>query len=1070
MHSCVLSVVVAAFAAAGALAETTSFSELGRVFVSEGAAFATSTRSVAAYPLDEEPMFWVDACERENWQFDDKGKILVIPSKSPSSRYLTAEIDKIAYTNYEGNLWYSSIGANIKLQRPAVATDSSINGPFIDFGESGSRTALFFDPIVSGEGATPTNILTGIGTVVGVYRSKNGAGNFLGGNMFRRYTDYWGLQGTNYSEQIVAGGNGNSQITGGMLWSGLQKSAPSTSYWSGNWQVMALNPTEATIVSDGLCGNPYYQNEFVSSGGQSIAELMIFDRVLEDRDITNLVVYLERKWFGVSPAGFNGEAEISWLEIGGKKPPHGQDAANYPCAGVEVPVEVKPGDRLTINRLTGGRSTKDSKHRLVKTGDGELRLCDAGNFGGTVALEEGTLVLGGKKIPEFGELAPALCLHFDPSEESSMTLENGKVSVINNLGNSGKYSVTGKQASEALRPELITDAPRAGLNLIDFNRFTAGEGKYIQFETAAAPQIGTLVMVVDSSTYTGAHFMNGMFTQRTTESSRFFTYDYWNGSKALFLTPNSVYINGYHANMSPLESAGVWANARKLTHLDEGYETPGLNVIALRVPAAAIHGFGGFGAGVCGGLRIGEILAWKSELTDGEILDAQAYLMEKWLKRTASGYAPKTESAIADLQEVVASEGTRIHVGEGKKAYLSHLAALGKVEKTGAGTLYIERTTDTAERLFVKEGEVQLGAGGDVGSASEVAKLPALHFDPSQSWSIRTSMNNGTNFVWTMLDMSGLVSATESFQDWSLNRPFLDGSECNGLATLNFGELFPGYTTGGAYLKLSRNMTNVRSLYFVLGSQEGGGNPIGCCNASSITLGDSEMGGRRLDFYRGYTGSKETMRSSALFKSSAEAVRTGELYVNGERCESVVSYVPNGGYELVELHLDSGCQFNGLGSGFESYIRGGFRLGEMLVYERPLTEREKTATRNHLMKKWFAAEDDELAPLPEKPAAQPIGICRDRFTVDFGASGEEFPDAVIGIAAGATFEIKNLPQTPSGQMATVATAADFAGAANLGSAVLAGVAVPNGGKIKFKVEDGVLYARYIPVGLTVLVR
>ncbi len=110
------------------------------------------------------------------------------------------------------------------------------------------------------------------------------------------------------------------------------------------------------------------------------------------------------------------------------------------------------------------------------------------------------------------------------------------------------------------------------------------------------------------------------------------------------------------------------------------------------------------------------------------------------------------------------------------------------------------------------------------------------------------------------------------------------------------------------------------------------------------------------------------MVETPLFGSASPNVKNGELWINGERQERVDSWAPSGGYDLVELHTAGGCMANMLGNAFGDYAQGGFRIGEIIVFERPLSAREKTATRNYLLKKWFGKADAELAALPAKAA------------------------------------------------------------------------------------------------------
>jgi hypothetical protein len=562
---------------------------------------------------------------------------------------------------------------------------------------------------------------------------------------------------------------------------------------------------------------------------------------------------------------------------------------------------------------------------------------------------------------------------------------------------------------------------------------------------------------------------------RCNNNGRYSTYDQWNGINALFFPQTLTDVDAKYNSFQPLVHGSAWANGRKLVHETEAYETPGLNVIALRVPAAGIHGLGGYSESNCGGLRIGEVLGWNGELSETQISDAQAYLMNKWLKRTAPGYRPEVDRNVAEIQTVEAATGTAIHVPEGETATVRRLSTEGRVVKTGAGTLRIKESDNTALNLVVAEGTVTQADDADVESNQEIAAEPSLHFDPSAEWSVRKRTYNGTNFVWTLMDSRGLVSATEMMQDWELDkRPFIDDEKCNGLATVNFGPMICGFNSDeGAYLKLSRNITNVRSVYFILGSQEGGGNPLGC-HSTFMTLGcgpdgAGELGGRRLDFHRGYTDGNDALKTMELFNSAAPAVKAGELYIDGVK-KNVSEYIPNGSYELVELHLPAGCQFNAIGNGFESYVHGGFRLGEIIVFERELTERERTATRNFLLKKWRGKTDDELAALPEKPVAAPIGYAFAELSADFLSGGRDIPDAVIGIPSGVKINIKNLPELAEGQMTLILSAAGFEGANNLRSAVFTGETIPNGGKISLRIINNSLYAKYVSRSLNIIIR
>ena len=80
-------------------------------------------------------------------------------------------------------------------------------------------------------------------------------------------------------------------------------------------------------------------------------------------------------------------------------------------------------------------------------------------------------------------------------------------------------------------------------------------------------------------------------------------------------------------------------------------------------------------------------------------------------------------------------------------------------------------------------------------------------------------------------------------------------------------------------------------------------------------------------------------------------------------------------------------------------------------------------------------------------------------------------DARIGFSHGIEVELKNVENLMFGTMIPVMSAADFVETKNLETAVFTGEIIPPNAKVKFKVVDGVLYARYVEnLGLRVILR
>ena len=1053
-------VAMAAFAADYSGYSQISVTDNYRTFITNNVKFVSSTASMANYPIATQPMYWLDCKDASAWTVGANNAVTKIPSKSAGDRYLTADLSEVVDGNYPYKLWYNR-KANGNLRAPVLTdSDGSLKGPYLDFGQvyEDKKAALFFNPV--GDGDVKTNRLYGVGTIVGVYKSHAGGGNLLGGMWWNRRSGYTAsTYGTNTFESLVRPATANAAVANGTFWSGSQRGRASAARWSCGWEVIALNPT-SLVDTDGICGNPEDADAWRSVGGMAVAELMIFGEVLSETDVEKLIAHLERKWLGRASRGCDGNANLSWLEIEGVTSGESITAAGvYPTTGVDVPVEVAASDLLTVGRLTGGRAVASRGHRLVKTGNGALKIEDASTFGGVVDVREGSLVLGSRQSPSFAELPARMWLHLDPSDFSTVTTDgDGLVSSIANSGGAAAaQSITAaSQSTAAARPELAKDCPSAGLNLLDFK---SGNTKYL--ELSANIYLQTLVLVVDSSTYTGASFMNRFFQMRssTTSGQTIYSYDRWNDiTKSGFFANVGQYVAERVSNIKPLDYGQAWVNGRKVDTATESYETPGFNIVALRVPAAPSRFIGGISASVCGGMRIGEIMGWDYALTEEQIRDVQAYLSEKWLKRPLGGYSPSVATSIPDVQSVVAAAGTAISVPEGQTATVGTLTASGVVEKVGTGTLSLCAGVDTAARLVVREGAVVRAEQPDVATNCELAKGASLHFDPSDSNLLRTAALNGTNFVWSILDPSGSVSARNEFETWDMHSlPVDDDSSCKGLHTINFGPMVCNYSsTVGRRMSLTRNMSNVRSVYFVLGSQEGGGNPLGYkTGAPNLSYGSIPW--YQKDFSRGVS-EDDSLKTQALWGgNTCSAVQNGEMWIDGVRKERVSDYVPNGSYELVELHTTAGCQFNALGTGYGNYVHGGFCLGEIVVYERPLTEREKVATRNYLLKKWFNKADGELAPLPAKPVAQPLACTVGKVVIDADATAIQMSGMSVTFAVDVEVEVRNLPM--DGTPVAVMSAESISGIRNLRHASVDGLDLLPGRRVCYEVSNGILFAR-----------
>ncbi|MDD4025090.1 MAG: hypothetical protein PHN85_04110, partial [Kiritimatiellae bacterium] len=735
---------------------------------------------------------------------------------------------------------------------------------------------------------------------------------------------------------------------------------------AGGWEVASTIPNaDGTVRAFPPASGIGMNDARVSavSGGFKVAEMLIFDKALSAEECQKVEAYLNWKWFAQRAApGVNGEAKIGWV-----RPVRCVAGA---AVAVDQQVEVDAGDKLVISRVGGGRGVGEPG--IVKTGGGKLQLDDARNFNGAIKMNGGTLTFSGKAIPTGLPRDPFL--HFDASDSSSVVSSGGDLSVWRNLAADGAWkekAICARPYDSLNAPKILADALGADLDVIDFGDLTQNSGScYLKLvndeneaissaNTAAPPGVATVLAVVGAQRGGGALFgATGSGNNYVTRySSAAYCYD-------------TTLFSSYSAGLSQSQAKNqAWIDGIPADGVNQGYLTPGYQVVAIKMPGnPTIDKIGASGA-LFGGLRIGEIAMYRYVLTDEQILDATAYLMKKWLNREAPGYAKFNGRKTADIQKVTAISDARIEVPEGVTARVGKLSSAGgKLIKTGGGTL--EYQTMDAEAVTVEDGTFVQVARPDVSTAfktgenSWLAEDPALHLDVANASGMEIEeVNDERRVVAWYSDDKGVMAMPPYFRGRTsysaLNYvPYLSSTvQLNGYDTLDFGP----YTSanGGRSLALSRSFDSVRSAFIVWCPRDDTRGTYFGNTGNNGSLKNNSNG----EFYDFLRDENATNNCPLLhINATANHVSQGEIYTNGIAVTRAAVMQP-GVFTLTEFHPVAGAHISALGTDREvERLTGGIRMAEVVLYERELSDREKVATRNYLMQKWFNAA----------PAALPV--------------------------------------------------------------------------------------------------
>ena len=926
---------------------------------------ATSWAATDVLPDVGTPIFRFDCTQTNGWGFKDG----------------TLEVTNIPSLVGERSLSLARNGGNwasYALYPPVyVPAESTLDGqPMLDFGGRKSSRGLLFNP--DPETATSTypagsNVLHHIGTIAAVYGSQEGGGWLLSGgygdNMYANHhfnAGYHWHRGTSRRELVNTDENiwfsdamlrnpGYSGAVEGFAWHDGWPTFAKNVGFSGGWEVLVFNPTNASAQATGIGFNDGRMKG--RSGGQKIAEMIIYDKILTDAERGQVEAYLQAKWFGHTPRGWNGNAALALLRA------H-TNATIDTSVGIVTTVDTPPNETLAIGRLKGVRHNKSA---FLKTGEGTLALGDASTYGGVVRVSGGSLTFGRRPLPT--SLPTNAIIHLDASAGNAFALqeENGTNFVLRwkNLapdpvvfGNPVLYARTTVMNNLAKTPFLLKDVFGPGRHVVDFGAF--GKGASLSFATnetsATTVNLDGVVAVVAvvGALNGGGHLLGDVYGWGAGSSRCHFT----RGAQ-------SPWYGSGLARTSALTTAGpklsvadgeAYLNGRRRDP-SQGYLHPGYQVIAMRGPGSLVSRIGQTeSSSYSGGLRLSEIAIYNRPLSDTELADAQAYLLAKWLGRDMPGYERVSAPEMPDVQTVEVQGPAEINVPSGTARIRSLDVLSAPLVKTGDGTLEVEELKVSAGNLVVQGGRIERVAAPDVSSDCELAAAPSLHLDAAATNRMDIVVRNGTNCVacWHDMDYRMLAFNTEV-----ATRPWLDMENLqNGLPVMEFGPF--AQSEGGRYLRLSEPLDNVRAAFVVWGGAGRGGFLLG-----SVGSDNSNM----FDFHRGTDSSSATSfgpGSQLLYYNNTMAdIVNGGIYVDGVKTN--YHYVPKiDDFQLVETYPLSGAHVSALAIDRGWTTRaGGQKIAEIVLYERILTERERVATRNYLRKKWFGADPE---PLPEAQA------------------------------------------------------------------------------------------------------
>ena len=387
----------------------------------------------------------------------------------------------------------------------------------------------------------------------------------------------------------------------------------------------------------------------------------------------------------------------------------------------------------------------------------------------------------------------------------------------------------------------------------------------------------------------------------------------------------------------------------------------------------------------CGGFALAEALIYKTELTDAERRQTIEYLKRKWL----SG----VESKPFDIDAaIIGNASAKVNVEAGNTAKIRTLRLRDRIPagtcavKTGGGTLEIEEVMPQSATLEVRGGDVMLSHDTPVASTDR-ASVPT---DGMLCWLDATSdggkfefdANGITKWKDCRDEKSDIVFAT-SFVKSGDARPTKVTDATSGLTVVDFGNTV---ATTSPYAKITVNGSNLTKVKesFIVWKRNGDG-VAGLLHASDRNGGLRDTSVVRL-FYPGWVSGNVVAMNWTVDGRPIGPVLYYDFIDVGNGRLAVINN--SSARELANWCYLAQSGWLSTGNG------GGCAIGEVIAYNRQLTDAERRNVTAYLMNKWENGAthgldaDDTVSKIAFTGGAAPkVGTKTDRTVTAIEGSG-----------------------------------------------------------------------------------
>ena len=594
-----------------------------------------------------------------------------------------------------------------------------------------------------------------------------------------------------------------------------------------------------------------------------------------------------------------------------------------------------------------------------------------------LSLHDGAVTLHGRPGGDAPALVPGAAVHLDASAPDAFERdETGKVRTWRAMPGTAisAAAVSALSGLEAVAaPTVVTDAA-TGKPVVDFGAYAAN----------AAAQQGTSAALGLSETLRNVRELFIVFRDKSPKGTRpqFVGCSLSESARLFFRRTEGALFDQEGSNNN--DAMPVRAGEIRVDDQAEPFEVQGdfsrrLHVVSVGVntnlttagdnPVAYLAMAGG--ADRFGGIQIAEILLYTNALTSAERRQNNAALLGKWRPAAeAQGWDYGELRFLSAAPEVTVAEGT-VAVRE-----ITLTEATTRFVKKGAGTLLVGRFSRPVQVVEVQEGNVRFVDTVVRGDDPQPAADPFCWFDATADASLVSDgatgiaqwkdRRDGTNHYGKALHLAPPTATTTLAGGTAVKHPnpTLNTTAVDGRALVDLGETCVADTQKAETLGTSTSlrlyidgsvshagMPNMREGYVVYYKTDETSCPVA---SSSYTLFNLANSSKDLFAQQSYCHTHVIggyWRYDGLAIDPTACANTcGEIHIVSFRFAS-------------KRAIDAFCTDRG---SIRNQI-GGAKIGEVLYYDRLLTDQERRDTEAYLFRKWkgTATPQDAMAAEPQ---------------------------------------------------------------------------------------------------------